>query len=93
MKKLNIKGGEVLIDEVDWSVVQRFIWNIHKANGFRMCIARTEKGKSRVLLHRLVMGVTGGSEVVKPVDGNYFNCQKANLRIHTRSEIATLASR
>jgi len=76
-----------VIDDADWDLVSGVRWTLLKV-GDKKYAAGTVRGKV-VLLHRLIMKASGGTNVSHE-DGDGLNNRRINLRNGTRSRPAVL---
>lgn len=80
------RGFCVLIDAEDLEKVMAFrFWSASKSGETRYA---THNGRTRVSMHRLILGVgkTDRQTVVDHINGNGLDNRKANLRIVTQSQ-------
>lgn len=83
MKKIKISPGGmgyVLVDDEDYPLLARFKW-FKNTTGYAFAAVSGHL----VLMQRLIMGMSWGSQVDHK-DGNPLNNQKSNLRVCTQSE-------
>lgn len=80
-------GYKIMIDEEDFDMVSKYHWYVSKTNSNNYYALRhsTSNGKrTKMYLHREVMGATKG-DIIDHIDMNGLNCQKANLRLSSKS--------
>jgi len=89
--KLN-KGYEVLVDDDDYIILNRYHWNTswYKCtSGIYLAgvVGWISEIKKNVLMHRFILNIANGDKLcVDHIDGNVLNNQKLNLRICNRSQ-------
>jgi hypothetical protein len=76
-------GHHALVDESDWSIVSGYNWHFDAANDIVRSQTRGEPKMRRVVMHRLVSGVSGR---VKHANGNHRDNRRANLLTVTRRQ-------
>lgn len=93
--KINLGKGRVcVIDEADLTLIKPYEWRSNGRyahgfipigkNGMKRGIIRTNK--SRVWMHRLIMGAKDTDPEVDHIDGNGLNNSRSNLRFASRSQ-------
>ena len=80
MAKIQLKSGEIFVDEEDWEKWKRYKWYISSSGVVAPALLPTDP--STVRLARLVLGVPKGFEADHK-DGIQTNCSRSNLRIVT----------
>lgn len=92
MKEINLKNSDLkaLVDDEDFERLNASRWTIQTRNARPHIVsADTEQ----IPLRKAVLGRTEGYPAVVHLDGNYLNCQKANLKEVPRSEVARAVAR
>lgn len=77
-------GEKVSVDEVDVALVAPFKWHV-TSNGY---VGTSLRGGRKVLLHRLIAGVTERSVLVDHQNRNKLDNRRSNLRLATRCQNA-----
>lgn len=75
-------GREILFDDCDADVIGEYSWSTTVGGNTQYAIST---GKSRILMHRLIL-VPYRTEEVDHIDGNGLNNIRANIRICTHSQ-------
>lgn len=80
------QGQAALVDEEDVPLLGKIKWHVHRhRNGAMYATGRIRGVKKKILMHRLLLGVTDGVEVDHK-DGNGLNNTRDNLRVCTRTQ-------
>ncbi len=84
--KLNL-GYVAVVDDCDFDLVSAFTWHANKRGGTVYVEASIMRDgvKTRLKMHRLIMGATKGIEV-DHINGIGLDNQRSNLRVATRSQ-------
>jgi hypothetical protein len=84
MKQILLNHGEiVLVDDEDFEELSKYTWT-NDGKGYAVRSDKDSKRKSKIRMHRQVMGFPDGF-LIDHIDGNPLNNQKENLRIVTMS--------
>ena len=75
-----------LVDDDDYEWLNKFNWCATGVNGKYYATKRSKRGEKRVLMHRLILGLTDPKILSDHEDRNGLNNQRNNLRICTRSQ-------
>lgn len=81
------RGFSTQVDDADFEDLSRFRWNalVVKTKNTSKVYAVRNEGRSKVYMHRYLMGAPKGLDV-DHVDGNGLNNQRGNIRIATRTQ-------
>lgn len=80
------KGEEILVDDEDFEKLSFYKWRTH-TNGYVRTETFDNGRKSRILMHRLVLGLTEGDGlIVDHINGVKTDNRRSNLRICTHAE-------
>jgi len=86
---IHLAGGLVaIVDAADYPAVKPYHWYANKTAGTTYVKAETTRGwqRSRLLLHRVILGPLPASVDVDHHDGNGLNNTRANISVATRSQ-------
>lgn len=84
MKELVLSCGSiVLLNNKDFHLYKKYTWREDK-DGY----AVTDIDGSRVVLHRLILGLVSGGKLGDHKNGNRLDCRRSNLRVATYCENA-----
>lgn len=76
-------GGFAVVDVADLPLVSGFVWHHHR--GAHTTYAASKQPDGRLLMHRVILGLTDASIPVDHRDLNGLNNRRSNLRISTKS--------
>ena len=87
MKELSLKNSDIkaIVDDEDYERLNTRCWTIQKRKNSPDQIVSADR--DQIPLKKAVLGRTGGYPSVIHKDGDYLNCQKANLVELTRSAL------
>lgn len=90
MKEIRLTKGQVaIVDDEDFEWLNQWKWLAVKLRStyyaMRVVYEKSQY-KETILMHRLILGLTGRKEIADHKDHNGLNNQKSNLRIATHSE-------
>lgn len=75
------QGQVAVIDDCDLSLVDRFKWFACKDHSTNRFYAHSNpSNRKKLLMHRVILGVTDSSIQVDHIDGNGLNNSRSNLR-------------
>lgn len=80
------KGKKAVVDSADYERLAQYVWT-YSPCGY--AVRGTGRGKYKrriILMHREIMGLSGGYPLVDHRDRDGLNNRKANLRIATKSQ-------
>lgn len=78
------KGYSAKISDEDFNLISKYKWCASKLGNKIYVI--TGKGKNRIKMHRLIMGINDSSVLVDHKDGDGLNNQRDNLRVCNDSQ-------
>ena len=85
--ELNLKGHIILIDDVDYELIENYTWiirpgrNTNYAWGYKKGIP--VRDQKFIFMHRLIMGAGPGDPQVDHENRNGLDCRRRNLRFIT----------
>lgn len=83
MKEIQLKpNGVALVDDNDFEMLKNRKWYLSKL-GYAIGGSASNRVKSFIKMHRLIMGATNPKNKIDHIDGNRLNNQKNNLRFAT----------
>ena len=81
MREIQLGRGFVAqVDDVDFDTVSQLRWKAYKGKTTHYASAKDPETGKRVLMHRLILGVTGRWNFVDHADHNGLNNQRSNIR-------------
>lgn len=78
------KGGFVLVDDVDYPILNQYKWYLH-TSGYARTSLYVEKKHVKLYMHRLIMN-TPRHLSTDHINGNRLDNRRSNLRICTESQ-------
>lgn len=86
MKEIQLTQGKVaLVDDADFDWLNQWKWYAMKSKNTFYAV-RANKERQKVLMHRVILGLTDFSLLPDHIDNDGLNNQRSNLRIATQSQ-------
>lgn len=67
-----------MVDDEDYDQLSKYKWHVSRDHNTHY--AKSKTGKTHILMHRLILGLTDRKIEIDHIDHNGLNCQKANMR-------------
>jgi hypothetical protein len=89
MKTIELtQGYTCTVDDADYELVSKMKWAITNHGRAGKCIgsSTTPSGKTTILMHRFILGITDTNVFVDHIDRNPLNNCRSNLRIANQNQ-------